>query len=119
MKFIVDECVGPKVAKWLEEKGYEVFSVYSKCRGEKDEKLIQKAIREDWIILTNDKDFGEMIFRKSFEHRGVLFLRLEDESAQNKIKVLDSFFQNYISHYSKDFVVLTEKQIRFSKKDPH
>ena len=28
LKFLVDECTGPSVARWLREQGHEVFSVY-------------------------------------------------------------------------------------------
>jgi len=43
MRFIVDECTGPAVSRWLSENGYEVFSVYEKARGIDDDTLIQKA----------------------------------------------------------------------------
>jgi len=32
MRFLVDECTGPKVARWLREQGHEVFSVYDEAR---------------------------------------------------------------------------------------
>jgi len=37
MRFLVDECTGPKVARWLEEKNHEVFSVYDQARGMHEE----------------------------------------------------------------------------------
>ncbi len=33
MRFLVDECTGPKVAQWLRDQGHEVFSVYDEARG--------------------------------------------------------------------------------------
>lgn len=33
MRFLIDECIGPAVAKWLREQGYEVFSVHDEVRG--------------------------------------------------------------------------------------
>ena len=65
MRFLVDECTGPSVAKWLREEGYEVFSIYDQSRGISDEEIILKAYQENWIIITNDKDFRELIFRDS------------------------------------------------------
>ena len=46
MRFIVDECTGPGVSRWLSENGYEVFSVYEEARGATDEAIIQKAVEE-------------------------------------------------------------------------
>jgi predicted nuclease of predicted toxin-antitoxin system len=62
MRFIVDECTGTSVAKWLNEAGYEVYSVFEEARGLTDSQILQKAFLEDFIIITNDKDFGEMVF---------------------------------------------------------
>jgi len=63
MRFLVDECSGPKVAAWLAALGHEIFSVFDEARGMQDEQIIQKAYEESWILITNDRDFGE----KSFE----------------------------------------------------
>ena len=58
MRFLVDECTGPFVAKWLRNLNHEVFSVYDEARGLDDESIIEKANRENYILITNDKDFG-------------------------------------------------------------
>jgi len=41
MRFLVDVCMGPAVAKWLRQQGYEVFSVYEQARGIDD--LVEKS----------------------------------------------------------------------------
>ena len=43
MKFVVDECTGPSVAKWLTESGHDVYSVADESRGWTDEQVLQKA----------------------------------------------------------------------------
>ncbi len=75
MRFLVDECTGPMVARWLRGKGHEVFSVFDEARGTEDDEILTKAVAEDCILITNDKDFGEMIFRERREHHGVIFMR--------------------------------------------
>ena len=42
MRFLVDECTGPAVARWLREQKHEVFSVYEEARGMDDDDIIQK-----------------------------------------------------------------------------
>ncbi len=88
MRFLVDECTGPKVAEWLRAEGHEVFSVFDEARGMPDPDVLAKAVSEDWILITNDKDFGEMVFREQREHHGIIFLRLSNERPMNKIEVL-------------------------------
>jgi predicted nuclease of predicted toxin-antitoxin system len=59
---LVDENLGPVVARWLRRQGHEVFSVYDELRGLDDDSLLQKAFVENWILITNDKDFGEKVY---------------------------------------------------------
>ena len=47
MRFLVDECTGPAVARWLRQQGHEVFSVYEQAAGMTDEDIIQKASSEN------------------------------------------------------------------------
>jgi predicted nuclease of predicted toxin-antitoxin system len=115
MRFLVDECTGPAVAHWLRDQGFEVFSVYEEARGLSDEAILRKAFTEGWILLTNDKDFGNMIFREQRPHRGVVFLRLEDERASAKIETLRRFLDDYEDRLEGRFVVVTETHVRFAR----
>ncbi len=54
MRFMVDECTGPSVARWLRTNGHEVFSVYEEACGMRDDEIIVKAFAEDWILITNE-----------------------------------------------------------------
>lgn len=99
----------------MREQNHEVFSVFDEARGIPDDKVIEKAFTEDWILVTNDKDFGEKVFRERREHKGVIFLRLEDERAANKIAVLQRLLENYADKLPEQFVVATETRVRFAK----
>ena len=118
MRFLVDECTGPAVAKWLRNNNHEVYSVFDQARGTDDDTIIQKAFEENWILLTNDKDFGEKVFRDSRLHRGVILLRLEDERSASKIGVLSDLLRNYQYRLKDSFVVVTETQVRFARRHP-
>jgi predicted nuclease of predicted toxin-antitoxin system len=115
MRFLVEECTGPKVAQWLREQMYEVFSVYDEARGIDDNDIIEKAYLENWILITNDRDFGEKIYRERRSHRGVIFMRLEDERAANKIEVLRRLLERYADKLEDRFVVATETRVRFAR----
>ncbi len=112
MKFIVDECTGPGVARWLYNKNYDVFSVYEQARGMGDEYILKKAVIENRILITNDRDFGEMVFREKKPHKGIVFLRLEDERTVNKIKFLSLLLNKFSEQLTDNFVVVTEKNVR-------
>lgn len=115
MRFLVDECTGPKVAQWLREQGHDVFSVYDEARGLDDSAILSKAFSENWILMTNDRDFGEKVFRKLQPHRGVVFLRLSDERPAAKIDAIRKLLESYADQLTDRFVVVTEFQVRFSQ----
>ena len=114
MRFLVDECTGSKVAEWLRDENHEVFSVFDEARGMTDDEVLAKALSENWILITNDKDFGEMVFRERRKHHGVIFLWLDDERATNKIEVLRQLLENYSEKLPEVFVVATETKVRFA-----
>ena len=116
MRFLVDECTGPAVARWLRNQGHEVFSVYEEARGLNDEEVIEKARAEAWILITNDKDFGEKIFRERQPHRGVVLLRLRDERAAAKIETLRRLLEDYSDQLTDNYVVVTETRVRFASR---
>ena len=116
MRFIVDECTGPAVAQWIRDQGHEVFSLYANERGMDDDILIQKAFSENWILITNDKDFGEKVYREHRPHQGVILLRLDDERVPNKIATLDRLIHAYGNRLTGHFVVASEKQVRFARR---
>ena len=115
MRFLVDECTGPKVAAWLRDQGHEVFSVFDEARGSDDDTVIQRAHDENWILITNDKDFGEKVFRERRPHRGVIFMRLEDERAASKVDVLRRLLESYTDRIEDQFIVVTETRVRFAR----
>lgn len=114
MRFLVDECTGPMVAKWLLSQGHQVFSVYDQARGLDDAAILAKAHSENWILLTNDRDFGDKVFRERRPHRGIVFLRLLDERPAAKINALRRLLENYAGQLPDRFAVVTETQVRFS-----
>lgn len=114
MRFLVDECTGPVVARWLRDQQYEVFSVYEEARGIDDDEIIKKAYEEDWILITNDKDFGEKIYRERHPHRGVVLLRLENDRAGNKVEMIRQLLQGYAHQLADRYVVVTETRVRFA-----
>ena len=116
MRFLVDECTGPGLAQWLRTQGHDVFSVYEESRGATDEMIIEKAFNENRILITNDKDFGETVYREKHPHCGVIFLRLSNNRAPGKIAVLSRLLQNYADKLPDRFVVVTETRVRFGRK---
>ena len=74
------------------------------------------AYVKGFVLITNDKDFGEQTYRDRKSHRGIILLRLENERASNKIAVLQRLLENYSGKLQDNFVVVTEKRVRIAGK---
>lgn len=72
MRFIVDESPGVAVARYLQSTGHDVLYVGDIMPQADDDDILELALAERRILITNDKDFGELVFRGGFEHSGVL-----------------------------------------------
>jgi predicted nuclease of predicted toxin-antitoxin system len=116
MRFLVDECAGPGLAKWLVSEGHDVFSIFEQTRGVPDDVIIKQSRDEARILITNDKDFGELVYRNATTHCGIILLRLEDERTQNKIDVVSRLLTLYPDTLPGAFVVVTEDQVRFARE---
>jgi predicted nuclease of predicted toxin-antitoxin system len=64
MRFLVDENAGPSIARWLQEQGHDVFSVFDSARGLPDDDIIHMAFADNRILITSDKDFGAKVYRE-------------------------------------------------------
>lgn len=116
MRFLVDESTGPRVAAWLASQEHDVVSIYDMARGATDEDIVQMAYAEDRILITNDKDFGEKVYREHKPHRGTILLRLDDERTASKINALEHLLKKYPDQIAGNFVVVTETRVRFAKE---
>ena len=93
---------------------HNVVSVYSEARGMSDDEVVQKSYEEDRMLITCDKDFGDLVFRGRRSHKGVVLLRLNDERPAAIIRVLGRLFDDYGDRLAGRFVVVTDDQTRFS-----
>lgn len=88
MKFITDENLGIQIPNFLKNLGYDVISAIEVALSQPDIDILKIANKTNRILLTTDKDFGELVFKEKLIHSGVILLRLKDESVENKKKVL-------------------------------
>ena len=115
MRFLVDECTGPAVATWLAEQGHDVFSGYDHAPGIDDGEVLRRAFEEARTLVTNDKDFGEKVYRERRPHHGIVLLRLADERSFQKIEALRKLLVQHAHLLEDRFVVVTKEQVRFAR----
>lgn len=112
LRFLVDESTGIQVSLFLTSQGFDSISATEKFLGFNDLNLLKIAEIEKRIVITNDKDFGELIFYRKLNSFGVILLRLKNESVSHKIKLIDILLKNYPDKISGSFIVISEDTIR-------
>jgi predicted nuclease of predicted toxin-antitoxin system len=112
MHFLVDESTGTAVADVLRRLGYDVVAVAESMPRASDREILAKAGAEGRVVVTNDKDFGELVFRSGLAHNGVILLRLQDESSANRVRVILAVLAQCGAAIPGHFIVATETHIR-------
>ena len=115
MKFLADENIGFGIIKSLRKRGYNVKSIRDIQLGLKDSEVLLIANKEKRILITTDKNFGELVFVNKLVHTGVILLRLKKETTTEKLRVLTSLFEKQLKLDGK-FTVVTENKIRIRKR---
>ncbi len=115
MKFLVDESVEFPVVTFLRSIGHDVVSVAEDFPSVRDTEVLAAARRTKRILLTNDKDFGELIFLHGLAHRGVILLRLFIEDAQSKINSVQKLLEIHGEDLLENFTVVTPNAVRMRR----
>lgn len=116
MQFLLDQSAEARIAAFLATQGYDIKRIGSEYpAGLPDTKVLEIARSETRILITNDKDFGELIFRQKLPHSSVILLRFPlNSTAQQKIVSLKNLLISHKSHLRK-FLVATPHGVRVRK----
>ncbi len=88
MNLMADECVDRQVIARLHKEGHEVLYVAEMDPGISDEAILKRANQNNALLLTTDKDYGELIFRQNRISAGVLLIRLTGLSQIEKARIV-------------------------------
>lgn len=117
MKFLADENIGLAVVTPLRKLGFDIQSIIEIQPGASDTQVLSLANKDSRILITTDKDFGELVYAQKLAHAGVILLRLRDESSANKLKVLKTVLGKHTEELKKSFTVATDSKIRIIKPE--
>ena len=76
MRWLADENIHSAIVRELRTAGHDVVYAAEVSRQTSDHSLVEQAFSEGRIVLTEDKDFGEIVFRDRKPSAGVVLLRM-------------------------------------------
>lgn len=116
MKFLLDQSAEARIGTFLKSKGHDSTRVgLDHPAGLPDDQVLAIAVSEQRILITNDSDFGELIFKLRQPHTGVIYFRFPlDTSANQKIAALERILFTRANDLDK-YLTVTPRKVRVRK----
>jgi predicted nuclease of predicted toxin-antitoxin system len=113
MKFLLDESADSRIASFLRQQGHDVTVIAQDYPASlADQAVLAIALCEQRVLITNDRDFGELIFAGRMPHAGVILFRLSPiTDLALKIDRLEFLLTNHAAQLDQ-FVVVTKDRVR-------
>ena len=116
MKLLANENFPLASVKILVNSGYDITYIGEDYSGILDSEVMEIAINEERTILTFDRDYGELIFKKGYQPiKGVIFLRWDDFKPNEPGEYLVDLFASNDIQFEGMFTVINENNIRQKK----
>jgi predicted nuclease of predicted toxin-antitoxin system len=116
LKIVADESVDRQIVERLRHDGHEVVFIAELDPGIDDETVLNHSRRANAVLVTADKDFGELVFRQHLVHSGVLLIRLAGLKPDLKAEVVSTTFKLHSDELGTGFAVLSRRALRLRKR---
>lgn len=112
VRWLADECVAAPLVALLRTNGHDVLYVAEAAAGLSDADVIVLALREQRLLLTEDKDFGDLVFRRERAVPGVVLLRIAPENHALRSVRVEAAIERYGDGLFGRYTVIEEGRFR-------
>jgi len=112
VNFLFDESVDAPIAAGLRAEGHAVVSVWELEPGMRDDAVLAQANQDRAVLVTADKDFGELVFRMGRVHNGVLLIRMAGLTLEKKASIVSAAVREHGWQMQRAFTVVTAGLVR-------
>lgn len=113
MNFVADECCDALLVAGLRGDGHDVVYIQEVSPGCDDDAVLHLAASQQRILLTEDKDFGELVVRLKLPAYGIVLLRLDPSNPDAKLNRLREVLSQDAARLPGSLVVIDETKARF------
>jgi len=114
MRFLADESCDFAVVRALRTAGFDVLSISESTPRAEDSEVIGLALRGERIVLTEDKDFGRLVYSHGQETLGVIFLRFPTSARRQISKDVVNLVKQQGEKLARSFITVQPGRIRIS-----
>ncbi len=112
MTFVCDEGVDRLVVLRLRSEGHEVVYIAEVSPSVTDDVVLEEANRRGALLVTRDKDFGELVFRLGRVSSAVVLLRLPDATSAERASLVAGLVREHDTELLNAFTVLSRHKVR-------
>lgn len=112
MKLVADEGVDQPIVSALRAAGFDVVYFAELAPGTEDQAILARAQDADSLLLTCDKDFGELVYRNRLATSGVVLIRLHGLTAERKAKLVLEALSFHSTEMLDAFTVISPGMLR-------
>jgi predicted nuclease of predicted toxin-antitoxin system len=116
LRFLADESCDFAVVRALRAEGYDVLAVGEVTDRSDDRELIEQAYRERRILLTEDKDFGWLVYVSYADSSGVVLVRFPGNARRTLVQAVMQLVAEQGERLLEAFVVVQPGHIRVSHR---
>lgn len=117
MNLLADEGVDRPIVEQLRQDGHSVLYIAEMSPGIADDVILAQANDMNALLLTLDKDFGELVFRQGLVYAGVVLIRLAGLQPTTKARIVTTVLQEHETEMLNAFSVITPGAVRIRKRD--
>jgi len=114
IRFLADVNVEKPIVDYIVQQGYDIKWIPDYQCAMTDETLLDLARTESRILITNDKDFGELVFLQKRLHAGVILFRVKGQTSAYKVRLFKKLLMGYKNKLLNHFTVVTKTKLRFA-----
>jgi predicted nuclease of predicted toxin-antitoxin system len=116
MNFVADEsCAGP-VIRALREAGHDVVAIAEVAKGATDEAVLDRALNEKRVLITEDRDFGELVYARGRPSTGVILVRFQSLARRAKPATVVDAVAKLGARLQDAFTVIEPGRVRVSSR---
>jgi predicted nuclease of predicted toxin-antitoxin system len=112
MRWLADECIDAGVVSRLRSAGHDVVYMAELEAGTADREVLRQASEEGRLLLTEDKDFGELVFRSRQPASGVVLIRIAPEQRLLKWPRLQAAIEKFGAKLFGRYLVIEAARLR-------
>jgi predicted nuclease of predicted toxin-antitoxin system len=112
VRWLVDECVDAVLVARLREAGHDVVYMAEIAPATSDADVMMRAQRDGRLLLTEDKDFGDLVFRRGGQVPGIMLMRIDPAMRALKGRRLDAAISRFGDHLFGRYMIIEEARFR-------